>query len=217
MLRVGPLWIIVFLFSISFLKGQDSADLEFLRKAMDKQADHESVSVKFRQVKNLPALNEPVQTSGHLWLAPGKSFRWEVGNPKTKSAIYDGMKVYLLEERRKTAEELSAKSRKVKPLLLMLGIGEDATFEAMMERFKVAGTNQVDEHFVVSMVPRSGKLRRAMKSLVMQVNTKTSFLERIEWEQKDGTTVTTEFSKPTLNEPLPAGVFEVDRSAYTWN
>ncbi len=204
------------LLAFSVICGSAYADdLAPLRTALEKQAQHKSVSVAVRQTKKIPALSEEIVQTGHVWLQPGKTFRWELGRPPVQSAVFDGNRVFIMDERRKTATEMAPDDRRAKPLLLMLGIGEGATFEGLHESFTVGGTNQVREHFIVSLLPK-GKLRRAIKSMVMQINTRTSFLERIEWTQRDGTVVITEFFPPVLNKPLPKGVFEVDRRGYTW-
>ena len=190
-------------------------ELAPLRMALEKQAEHKTVSVKMRQTKRIPALNEAVVENGHLWLVPGKSFRWELGKPLAQSAVYHGGDVYLIDEIQKTGIALPPEDRRAKPLMLMLGFGEGATFEGLQEAFTIAETNTVREHFVVSLVPK-GRLRRAITGMVMQVNTRTAFLERIEWNQKDGTVVVTEFSPPVLNKPIPAGTFDVKKGNYTW-
>ena len=132
-----------------------------------------------------------------------------------QSAVYDGARVYLMDEAKKTGLELKPDDRRAKPLLLMLGIGEGASFEQMQESFTVSGTNRVGEHFVVSLLPK-GQLKRALSSMVMQVNTRTSFPERIEWTQRDGTVVVTEFSPPVVDKQLPTRIFEIKRDDYTW-
>jgi len=190
-------------------------EMEPLRIALEKQANHKTVSVKVRQTKKIPALTEDIVMSGYLWLKPGEAFRWELGDPLIQSAVYDGVKVHLMDEKKKTAIALEPDDRRAKPLLLMLGIGESASFEGMQKAFTFGGTTTVDEHFVVSLVPK-GRLKRAITSMVMQVNTRTSFPERIEWTQKDGTVVVTEFYRPVLNKKLPLGIFDVKREAYTW-
>ncbi len=190
-------------------------DIAPLRSALEKQARHQTVSVDVRQTKKIPALSEQIVQRGHLWMKPGEAFRWELGDPVTQRAVYDGEKVFLLDVRKKTGVSLDPGDRRAKPLMLMLGIGEGATFDGLQEAFTIAGTNMVREHFIVSLVPK-GKLRRAISSMVMQVNTKTSFVERIEWTQKDGTVVVTEFSPPELNGKLPAGVFQVKAEGYSW-
>lgn len=200
----------------SALLLQVSADeLAPLRLALEKQARHRTVSVEVRQTKKVPALTEKIVLRGHLWLEPGKSFRWELGKPVEQIAVFDGDKVYLMDAKKKTATVLDPSDRQAKPLMLMLGIGEGATFDGLLDTFTVAGTNTVKEHFIVSLLPK-GKLRRAITSMVMQINTRTSFAERIEWTQKDGTVVITEFFPPTLNKPLPAGILEIDRKSYRW-
>jgi outer membrane lipoprotein-sorting protein len=186
-----------------------------LRAALEMQAQHGTVSVKVRQTKKIPALTEEIALTGHLWLKPGKAFRWELGDPLVQSAVYDGKTVFLMDEKDKTAVALDPGDRRAKPLLLMLGFGEGASFEKMQESFTVGSTNTVDEHFVVSLMPKGG-VRRALKSMVMQFNIRTSFPERIEWVQKDGTIVVTEFFPPAIDGKLPAGIFDVKREAYAW-
>jgi outer membrane lipoprotein-sorting protein len=191
-------------------------DLEPLKKALDRQAKHQSVHVRLRQTKNLPALKDPIVNNGQLWLFPGKAFRWQIGSPKTSTAIYDGNRVYLLNEKDKTATDLSPNDRKIKPLLIMLGIGEGASFDAMMKAFRVSGVKNTGTRYVIVLVPKSGKLKRAINYLTLQVNMKTSFLERVEWSQRDGTVALTQFFIPTLNKPLPKSIFDINKADYKW-
>lgn len=191
-------------------------DLTPLKKALDRQAKHQSVHVRLRQTRNMPALKDPIVNRGQLWLSPGKAFRWQIGDPKVSTAIYDGKRVYLLNEIEKTATDLSPNNRKIKPLLITLGIGEGASFDAMMEAFKVSGVKNYGARYVIVLVPKSGKLKRAMNYLVLQVNLKNSFLERIEWSQRDGTVAVTEFFSPTLNKALPKSIFDINRQEYQW-
>jgi len=191
-------------------------DLAPLRAALENQAKHRSVSVEIRQTKRIPALTEAIVERGHLWLEPGKAFRWQLGKPPTQSAVFDGRKVYLLDEITKTGIELETTDRRAKPLLLMLGFGEGASLEGMLEAFTVSTTNHVGEQFAVSLLPKGG-LRRALSSMLMQINTRTSFLERIEWSQRDGTVVVTEFFPPTIDKPLPENRFSIRREDYNWD
>jgi outer membrane lipoprotein-sorting protein len=203
------------LFSIALLllPGIVSADSpEPLKTALEKRAEHKTVSVRVKQTKKIPALTEDIVTRGHLWLVPGKSFRWQLGDPLVQSAVYDGAQVHVTDESG-TTSAFDPEDRRVKPLLLMLGIGESASYEKLQENFSVGGTNTVNEHFVVSLLPK-GRLQRVMRSMVMQINTRTSFPERIEWIQKDGTVVVTEFSPPDFDKKLPAGIFDANRKAH---
>lgn len=190
-------------------------DVEPLRLALEKQGQHKTVSVNVKQTKKVPALTDEIVLRGHLWLEPGKAFRWQLGDPLVQSAVFDGAKVFLMDETKKTGLELKPEDRRAKPLLLMLGIGEGASFERIQETFTVSGTNRVGEHFIVSLLPK-GRLKRALSSMVMQVNTRTSFPERIEWTQRDGTVVVTEFSPPVVDERLPSRIFDIKRDDYSW-
>ena len=98
----------------------------------------------------------------------------------------------------------------------MLGIGEGASFDAMMKAFNVSGVKNTGIRYVIVLVPKSGKLKRAINHLTLQVNMKTSFLERVQWSQRDGTVALTEFFAPTLNKPLPKSIFDIDKADYQW-
>ncbi|BDS07786.1 hypothetical protein NT6N_28260 [Oceaniferula spumae] len=211
-------FISLFLFTAVCQLGITSAavDLEPLKKSYAKQKTYKSVKVKMRQTKKLPALNEPVKNTGYLWLQPGKAFRWQLGDPKVQSAVFDGQKVYLLDEKKKSAESFDPNDRKVKPLLLMLGIGEAASFESLMKNFDVTGVTRTDSQYAAALSPKSGKLKRVIVQMVLQVSLKTDYIERIEWTQKDGSVIITEFARPELNGSLPKDVFKVNENAYTW-
>jgi outer membrane lipoprotein-sorting protein len=197
------------------LPGLVAADsLEPLRVALEKRSEHQTVSVNVKQTKKIPALTQDIVIRGHLWLVPGRSFRWQLGDPLVQGAVYDGAKVHLADESGKTSV-LDPDDRRVKPLLLMLGIGESASFDKIQQAFSADGVNVVDEHFIVNLVPK-GQLQRVIRSMVMQINTRTSFPERIEWTQKDGTVIVTEFSPPVFDKKLPTDVFDAALTSYPW-
>ena len=201
--------------ALILLPGLVLADtLEPRKTALAKRAERQTVSVNVKQSKKIPALTQDIVTHGHLWLVPGRSFRWQLGDPLVQSAVYDGTKVYLTDESGKTTA-FDPDDRRVKPLLLMLGIGEGASFDNIQQAFSAGGTTVVDDHFVVSLMPK-GRLQRVIKSMVMQINTRTSFPERIEWTQKDGTVIVTEFSPPVFDVKIPADMFDVARTSYPW-
>lgn len=211
--RLAPLFLILLASSFPASAAFDLAPLE---KSFAKQAAHQSVQVKMKQTKKLPSLKEPVVNRGYLWLRPGKAFRWQLGDPKVQTAVYDGSQVYLLDEKERTAKAYDANNRKVKPLLLMLGIGESASFERMMKTFDVTGVTRKGDQYAVALAPKSGKLKRVIVRMVLQLNLRTSFVERIEWTQKDGSVITTEFARPELDAKLPKGIFSVKRDRYKW-
>ena len=202
-----------FVFIASGLFADEAAPLE---AALKKQAEHKSVVVLFRQTKKVPALTDEIKTMGKLWLVPGKTFRWELGKPKKQTIIYNGKEVLVLDELKKTGERLSPDDQTVKPLFLTLGMGKDASFDGLSKLFKITSTNQAQGRYLTTLSPKPRALKRVVKSLLMQVNLKTSFPERIGWVQRDGTEAMTEFFKPTLNGGIPAGTFAIDESAYSW-
>ena len=205
---------LIFIASL-LLPGLVAADpLAPLKIALEKRSEHQTVSVNVKQTKKIPALTQDIITRGHLWLVPGQSFRWQLGDPLVQGAVYDGTKVHLTNESGKSSA-FDPDDRRVKPLLLMLGIGESASFDKIQQAFSAGATNTVDEHFIVNLVPK-GQLQRVIRLMVMQINTRTSFPERIEWTQKDGTVIVTEFSPPVFDKKLPADIFDAALTSYPW-
>jgi outer membrane lipoprotein-sorting protein len=187
-----------------------------LKKALDEQKTYKTVQVDFQLNKTTPALTETLVTPGKLWLIPGRAFRWQLGSPKTKTIIYEGRSVYVLDEDEKTGERLEPDDKNIKPLLLTLGIGEEATYEGLMDRFRIAATNREGNHFVANLTPTDRRIRRTLTNLRMQVNTANSFPEEIGWTQKDGTEILTKFAQPELNKALPEGIFSFAMDDYQW-
>lgn len=209
MLRIA----LLFLFLPLGLFADEAAPL---REALKKQAGHKSVVVTFRQTKKIPALTGDIKTMGKLWLIPGKAFRWQLGTPTKKTIIYNGGDVLVIDELKKTGERVSPDNRSVKPLLLTLGMGEEASFDEMSKVFTITGTNEAKGRYLATFSPKPRSIRKVIKSLLMQVNLESSFVERIGWVQRDGTETMTEFFKPTLNEQIPTSTFVVDEAAYRW-
>ena len=192
-------------------------NIEPLKQALQKQARHQSVVVTFRQTKKSPALSSEIKTMGKLWLVPGKSFRWELGQPAKKTVIFDGGDVLVLNETDKSAERFPPDHKTVKPLFLTLGMGDDSSFDGLTKLFSIKGTNEENGRFVATFSPKPRQIRKMIKSLLMQINLKTSFMERVGWVQRDGTEAMTEFFKPTLNQTIPKERFEIDETLYTWS
>lgn len=203
-------------FLLLFPFGLLADEVAPLKEALQKQANHQSVEVEFRQTKKVPALSNEIKTPGKLWLIPGKSFRWELGKPSRQTIIYNGGDVLVLDEVKKTGERVSKDDKTIKPLFLTLGMGQDATYEGLSKIFTITSTNQDQGRFVATFSPKPRALKKVIKSLLMQVNLQTSFMERIGWAQQDGTEAMTEFFKPTLNHKIPASTFEVTEGSYTW-
>lgn len=206
------LLILASLFPLALL-ADDAAPL---KEALRKQSNHESVVVEFRQTKKIPALTDEIKTLGKLWLIPGKAFRWELGKPSRQTIIYNGGDVLVLNEVEKSGERLSKDHKAVKPLFLTLGMGQEASFEGLSKIFTITATNQAKGRFLATFSPKPRALKKVIKSLLMQVNLQTSFMERIGWVQQDGTEAMTEFFTPTLNQKIPASNFTITEGSYSW-
>ena len=205
-----------FLFILFSPLGLFADEAAPLKAALKRQAKHKSVVVNFRQTKKVPALADEIKTMGKLWLIPGKAFRWQIGTPTKQTIVYNGGNVLVIDELKKTGEQLSPSDRSIKPLFLTLGMGKEASFDEMSKVFTITGTNEAKGRYLATFSPKPRSIRKIIKSLLMQVNLQTSFVERIGWVQQDGTEAMTEFFTPKLNGEIPADTFVVDETAYRW-
>jgi len=192
-------------------------DLAPLEASLIQRDQYLSVSATVKQEKLLPAFSDALVSEGSLDLIPQQSFRWEQGSPVTDVALYNGERVYLINEKEKTALDYKPKAKEVRPLMLLMGIGEDATYEGLMDNFKPVETSTEGYTYTITLEPDSGLMKRALTQLTLVINLKTCFPEQIVWVQKDGAIITTDFIDTKFDIPLSGNEFLFDDQLYTLN
>ncbi len=209
--------ILFVLFCLSSLSlGAPLEGLEVLKKSIEQQSTFFSLRMKVKQVKTLPSLRAPVIDSGSLLVLPKKAFRWEMGNPLAQTTIYDGRQIVVLNELKNTGKVLDPEDRKIKPILLMFGMGEGSSFEGFMKLFRVEEVIQEKAVTTFVLRPKKGAMRRGIKQLKVSIERKSYLLSRLTWIQKDDSVVTTFYSRIQTNVKISPDVLKFDVSAYQW-
>lgn len=185
----------------------ESLDLTPLQQALEKRDKLSSVTAQITQEKTVPSLKDPVTTKGKLWLIPQKAFRWEQGQPITEIALYHEDKVSLLKVQENTVNEFDPDDREVRPLMLLMGMGEDSSYEGLLKNFKPTVASENTGTLTVNFLPESGRMKRAISSLTLTLDLKTSFPKEIHWEQRDGSVIITKFSNVRVNQAVDEKLF----------
>lgn len=199
----------------TFAESQPELDLSKLKQTLGKRDEYQSVITRVVQKKVLPSLTEPVENAGKLWLVPQKSFRWEQGTPVVNTALFSDEHVYLINEVEMTVEKYDSDDRSVRPLMLLLGMGKDSSFEGLLDNFKPISVEETAKMLSVSFLPDSGLMKRAVRQLTLIIDLKSSFPSYIIWEQNDGAVITTEFQSPKFDVPVIPETFLFKKELYT--
>ncbi len=204
----------IFFHALSVASANSGVDLAPLEACLIQRNQYSSIITTVKQEKVLPSLSKPLVTKGKLWLVPQYGFRWEQGNPVKDIALFDSNRVYLLNEDSKTAERYKAGSRAVRPLMLLMGMGKDASYEGILDNFKPTYSEIKGSVYTVSLQPDSGIMKRALSQLTLSIDLKTCFPKKIIWLQKDGAIITTHFGRPRFNTGIDTQMFQFNEGAY---
>ena len=208
------------LFTFFFISGtlayaeDEVVDIESLKEILDKRDEHQFVHAKVLQTKELPSLAEPLITQGSVWMVPQKGFRWELGQPVTDFAILKDDDVYVYDKRDFTYDKHDASSRRVRPIMLLLGMGKDASFNGLLDNFKPVMSETSGSEYTISFLPDSGTMKRVLEGLSIRFDLKSSFPKEVVWEQKDGTVITTNFINPQFTPFTADEIFALPTESY---
>ena len=146
---------------------------DFIGAWLARQTNVQTWSAEFRQTRFLKSLAQPLVSTGRVWFAAPRNFRWELGGPPPQSvAIREGEVLQVLYPKLKRAEryDLGAmKDRQWKDALGLLQSGfprSRGEFETDFRLLSVTGTNGTH---LVELQPRSAGARRLMPRLAIGV------------------------------------------------
>jgi len=193
---------------------QGEIDTELLRELLDKRDSYPFIHANVTQEKVLPSLSEKLVTRGQVWVIPQHAFRWELGQPVTDMAILAQNRVYVYDNRNLTYTIHDADSRSVRPIMLLLGMGKDASYNGLLDNFKPYNATKTSKDYTITFLPDSGLMKRALKELTICFDLKTAFPREVIWEQKDGAMITTRFKPPVFKEFPVTQIFSLPTENY---
>jgi len=180
-----------------------------LRDWISKQAAIRSLRADFIQTRRLPALRIPLRKSGTVWFGTEGRFRWQVGDPAELLVLKSPNDFLVIEPKKSLARRFTASSaaaRAMQELPMPIAISLDE----FQRRFEVVSLKDDDGRMDLHLIPKDPRLAEGLKSLRILFEPATGAVVLFEMTFRDGSEVSTEFTRIERNPTLPAELFQHD-------
>jgi len=180
-----------------------------LRDWISKQSAVRSLRADFIQTRRLPALRIPLKKSGTVWFGAEGRFRWQVGDPVEMLVLKSPDDFLLIEPKKFLARRLSASAaaaRAMQELPMPLAV----SFEEFQRRFEVVSLETNDGSVNLHLRSKDPKLAEGLKSLRIVFDQATGAISLFELVFRDGSEISTAFTRVEWNKPPDADLFRYD-------
>ena len=201
---------LILLFSLLLaapLRAEDTQTI--LRDWISKQAAILSLRADFIQTRRLPALRIPLKKSGTVWFGTEGRFRWQVGDPAELLVLKSPNDFLVIEPKKSLARRFTASSaaaRAMQELPMPIAISLDE----FQRRFEVVSLKEDGARMDLRLTPKDPRLAEGLKSLRILFDPASGAVALFEMTFRDGSEVSTEFTRIERNPTLPAELFQHD-------
>ena len=201
---------LILLFSLLLaapLRAEDTQTI--LRDWISKQAAIRSLRADFIQTRRLPALRIPLKKSGTVWFGAEGRFRWQVGDPAELLVLKSPNDFLVIEPKKSLARRFTASSaaaRAMQELPMPIAISLDE----FQRRFEVVSLKEDGARMDLRLTPKDTRLAEGLKSLRILFDPASGAVALFEMTFRDGSEVSTEFTRIERNPTLPAELFQHD-------
>ena len=176
---------------------------------ISKQAAIRSLRADFIQTRRLPALRIPLRKSGTVWFGTEGRFRWQVGDPAELLVLKSPNDFLVIEPkksfaRRFTASSAAARAMQELPMPIAISLDE------FQRRFEVVSLKDDGGRIELRLTPKDPRLAEGLKSLRILFDPASGAVALFEMTFRDGSEVSTEFTRIERNPTLPAELFQHD-------
>ena len=189
------------------LRAEDTQTI--LRDWISKQAAIRSLRADFIQTRRLPALRIPLRKSGTVWFGTEGRFRWQVGDPAELLVLKSPNDFLVIEPKKSLARRFSASSsaaRAMQELPMPIAISLDE----FQRRFEIVSLKEDGACMDLRLTPKDPRLAEGLKSLRILFDPVSGAVALFEMTFRDGSEVSTEFTRIERNPTLPAELFQHD-------
>ena len=182
---------------------------KILREWISKQAAIRSLRADFIQTRRLPALRIPLKKSGTVWFGTEGRFRWQVGDPAELLVLKSPNDFLVIEPKKSLARRFTASSaaaRAMQELPMPIAISLDD----FQRRFEVVSLKENGARMDLRLTPKDPRLAEGLKSLRILFDPVSGSVSLFEMTFRDGSEVSTEFTRIERNPTLPAEHFQYD-------
>ena len=189
------------------IRAEDTQTI--LRDWISKQAAIRSLRADFIQTRRLPALRIPLKKSGTVWFGTEGRFRWQVGDPAELLVLKSPNDFLVIEPKKSLARRFTASSaaaRAMQELPMPIAISLDE----FQRRFEVVSLKEDGARMDLRLTPKDPRLAEGLKSLRILFDPASGAVSLFEMTFRDGSEVSTEFTRIERNPTLPAELFQHD-------
>jgi outer membrane lipoprotein carrier protein len=175
------------------------------------QTNLQSWSGDFTQTRTLKVLNQPLVSTGKVWVTPGR-FRWELGQPVQTIVLRQPDQLLIVYPRLKRAEKYplgAVPSGPIKDALALLDATlprDRATMENNFQLLSAAETNSVLQ---MTLRPRSDSARKFIGEIIIGFHTNDFTIAATEMRFADGSSLRNDFTNVMVNQPIESDRFQV--------
>ena len=183
-----------------------------------------TVQGEFEQIRYLKGVSKPLIRQGRIWLQKPGSFRWQIGDPPSMTAVRGADdRLTVLDAREKKARIWTHEALMKQEAagggqgIAMLGSGLADTMAEFEKHFEIVDVESVKElpgDFAFTLRLRDRTATVFVKSIVLTANTKDGGLRSFVIHMRDGSRMETVVRKYSLNASISPSIFKADTAGY---
>jgi outer membrane lipoprotein-sorting protein len=186
-------------------------DAQF-NKWFEVQTNTQSWSADFIQTRLLKVLNQPLVSTGKVWVTPGE-FRWELGQPVQTIVLRQPDQLLIVYPRLKRVEKYpldAVPSGPIKDALALLDATLPRDRTTMEKNFQLLSARETNSVLEMTLQPKSDSARKFISEIVIGFHTNDFTIAATEMEFADGSSLRNDFTNVVLNQPIDPKLFEVN-------
>jgi len=200
---------LTFLFPTATPSRASDYDAQF-NKWFEVQTNLQSWSGDFTQTRTLTVLNQPLISTGKVWVKPGE-FRWELGNPVSTIVLRRPDELLIEYPRLKRAEKYAlgtVPSGPMRDALALMDASLPRDRASMEEHFKLVSAALTNSILQITLQPRSEAARKMIGQVIIGFHTNDYIIATTQMKFADGSSLQNTFTNIVINQPPPPELFE---------
>jgi outer membrane lipoprotein-sorting protein len=199
---------VLLLLLAAFVAGAADEEAQFNRW-FEVQTNLQSWSGDFTQTRHLTVLNQPLVSTGKVWVRRGE-FRWELGQPAQTIVVRTPDQLLIVYPRLKRAEKYpldAAAPGPMKDALALLDASLPRDRASMEEHFRLVSATMTNDILQMTLQPRSESARKMIGEVVIGFHTNDFLIASTEMKFADGSRLQNTFTNIVLNQPPAEDLF----------
>lgn len=186
----------------------DDPELRSVLERFDEaQARIQRISARFKEVKTLALLKEPVVQSGSFFHTKPDKFLWEYTDPEQKSLMLNGKTIIGYYPEQKRAEEIQ--TRFTKKIVKYMGLGSVLTDLTDEYEMALSEENRVEGTDLVILKPKKRRIRKRLSEIRIWLDRELSQPRQMEYLEADGDKTLFTFSNIEINPEISLSKYEI--------